>query len=310
MNKPWQAENAISIDKAKLIIEKQFPQLKPVTIQIFGEGWDNTAFLINENYVFRFPRRKVAVPWLAKEAELLPKLIKQMPLKIPNPIFIGEPCELFDWPFSGYEILKGTTADKARLNHDERATNTIVLAEFLKAIHTLPLDNMQQFAAQAEDIERLDLANRLPQTLQMLHTIQTASYFYLITPFINYLNRLKLPPAYDHMRLLHGDMYAKHLLVSDEKKIVAVIDWGDSHISNIGLDLAIVHAFLPIENHAQFRKHYGNIDDHTWEFAFFRAIYSTAALMLYGHDVNDQDLITEAGVSFQLLLESEILNPN
>src|SRR4051794_29331785 len=55
---PWTAENAITDDLARTLIEAQFPQLAPVSIRLLGAGWDNSALLINEEFVFRFPRRQ------------------------------------------------------------------------------------------------------------------------------------------------------------------------------------------------------------------------------------------------------------
>ena len=45
-----------------------------------GAGWDNTAYLVNGEWVFRFPRRTIAVPLLEAEGRVLPKLAPRLPL--------------------------------------------------------------------------------------------------------------------------------------------------------------------------------------------------------------------------------------
>ena len=61
MNRPWSAVRTITDDTARSLIETQFPALAPVWIDLLGIGWDNTAYRVNGEWVFRFPRREVAV---------------------------------------------------------------------------------------------------------------------------------------------------------------------------------------------------------------------------------------------------------
>src|SRR5262245_20040456 len=66
----WRAEIAVQPALAKQLIEAQFPALRPVFARLVGEGWDNTAYLVNEAFIFRFPRRLVAVPLIKTEIYL------------------------------------------------------------------------------------------------------------------------------------------------------------------------------------------------------------------------------------------------
>jgi len=309
MSKPWLPEQVISLLDAQQIIEEQFPELKPVTLKHFGSGWDNTAFLVNHNYIFRFPRREIAVPWLETEIALLPTLASKLPLQIPLPIFIGKPSFKYLWPFLGYKILPGKTAEIAKLTMQQRSQNAIVLAEFLKMLHNIPAENLAKYAAKEDDIQRLELSVRVPKTLEMFDRIIENNYFEDVSRFTHYLKSLTLKQPKFRPCLLHGDLYAKHLLVDSTGKIIGVIDWGDMHIGNSALDLEIVHGFLPVESHQTFRQHYGAIQDDIWELGFIRAIYASALLMVYAHDVQDQDLLVETHTAFEILLQNPIL-PN
>ena len=66
-----------------------------------GAGWDNTAYLVNDTWVFRFPRRSIAVELLRNEAALLPALAPRLPLPIPQPCYLGEPDGRYPWCFAG-----------------------------------------------------------------------------------------------------------------------------------------------------------------------------------------------------------------
>jgi hypothetical protein len=88
--KPWDAEQGVGPQLAIKLVETQFPELAPVSLELFGEGWDNRAYLVNHQFVFRFPRRQIAVNLMAIENSLLPSLVHQLPLPIPSHIYIGK----------------------------------------------------------------------------------------------------------------------------------------------------------------------------------------------------------------------------
>ena len=115
MADPWTAENEVSTELAKSLIETQFPSLAPAEVIPLGAGWDNTAFTVNGDYVFRFPRRAPAKDFLVEEIKALPELAKRVTLPIPTPLYVGEPMEGYPWPFVGYRKLHGRTACQANL---------------------------------------------------------------------------------------------------------------------------------------------------------------------------------------------------
>lgn len=69
----WDAEWEVNEEQARTLIGRQFPQLSSKQVKRLGWGWDNTVFLIGDEYVFRFPRRTIAVGSIRMEGKLLPK---------------------------------------------------------------------------------------------------------------------------------------------------------------------------------------------------------------------------------------------
>ena len=49
-------------------------------VRIVAAGWDNTIVRVDEDWVFRFPRRSIALPGIDREIALLPKLAPQLSL--------------------------------------------------------------------------------------------------------------------------------------------------------------------------------------------------------------------------------------
>ncbi|MCB9539020.1 MAG: phosphotransferase [Myxococcales bacterium] len=100
--------------------------------------------------------------------------------------------------------------------------------------------------------------------------------------------------------VVHGDLYARHVVV-EAGRLVGFIDWGDVHLGDPALDLSIAHALLPPDAHGAFRVAYGDVDRATWARARFRAAHYVSALLHYGWDVDDADLVAEAQVALRHL---------
>ena len=86
---------------------------------------------------------------------------------------------------------------------------------------------------------------------------------------------------------MHGDLYARHLLLDENKQLCGVIDWGDTHKGDPALDLGIAFSLLPKAARSPFRQAYGNIDEASWARARFHALHYALALLLYGREVQD-----------------------
>jgi aminoglycoside phosphotransferase (APT) family kinase protein len=168
MSHAWSAELTVSADLALALIERQFPQLAPARVELLGAGWDNTAFRVNDAFVFRFPRRQVAVPWLECETRLLPTIAARLPLPVPNPVFVGRPAEAYPWPFSGYPMVPGRTACGAALDDEQRTAAAVPLARFLAALHGIPAAEAALHGAGPDTIARLDVGRRVARARDQL----------------------------------------------------------------------------------------------------------------------------------------------
>ena len=103
----WDAELAVTTCQAKKLIESQFPELIPADIKILDYGFDNTVMKVNRDWVFRFPRREIAVRLLETEGELLPLLEESGPnLHIPFPSITRNPLLYINGRFSVIDLWK------------------------------------------------------------------------------------------------------------------------------------------------------------------------------------------------------------
>ncbi|HLM68454.1 MAG TPA: phosphotransferase, partial [Longimicrobium sp.] len=160
MSQPWIAEREVSPELALALVREQFPALAARTIQPFGSGWDNTAYLVDGAALFRFPRKASTVALLERETRVMPHLAGRLPLAVPHPRWTGRPTDRFPWPFAGYPRLAGVTADAAGLSEEERIAAAAPLGAFLAALHAVPVEGLE---LPGDEMGRTAFARRMPE---------------------------------------------------------------------------------------------------------------------------------------------------
>ncbi len=302
MTPPWTADITVSEELARSLIESQFPELAPVRTRLFGAGWDNTAFLVNEEYIFRFPRREAARQFLEAETRLLPALAARLPVAVPVAKYVGQGgSEVCPWPFAGYRMIPGRTACEANLNDVQRAASAEPLGRFLASLHAIPTQEAKQLGAGLDTLGRLDVVRRIPWARERLEQAVARGVVTGPRPLMRILDAA--PPSYwpRNDTLVHGDLYVLHLLVDAENRLTGIIDWGDIHLGDPAVDVAVAHSFLPPSAQATFRSAYGPISDLTWRMARLRALWHTLATVVYAHDIGDSQLEQACGVGLGYL---------
>ncbi len=288
MPRPWEADSEVSMEQAAYLIERQFPELSPLRIEPYGAGWDNMVFLVNGSLVFRFPRRKLAVPLIEHEMRVLREIAPHLTLPIPVPAFLGTSGGAYPYPFAGYAQLPGTTACRAGLTDSGRTQMAVPLAIFLAGLHGIPIDAATLAWAPRDELDRANVAKRGPMARQRLQALEPRLPDTDIPILLKLIDSLTCTSAFNGtLHWVHGDLYARHLLVDSAGWLCGAIDWGDVHLGDPAIDLSIAFSFLPPHARSLFRSAYGVIDGPTWDRARFRALHYGIILIEYGSDVDD-----------------------
>lgn len=301
MNAP--THDALAVGTAGELIARRFPFLAPLGIEPFGSGVDNSAFLVNEEWVFRFPRNAGSARLLERECRILPILAGHLPLPVPVPVYVGEPSDAFPLPFAGYSRISGRTACSVAWTEALRTEAAAPLARFLAALHAVPLDSETRAWAPGDDFRKTYLRERLPHLERSLRAVP-------LLPGVEIQAVLRLaddlastPPLARDSCWLHGDLYARHVLVDDALRPCGIIDWGDVHVGDPALDLSIAYSFLPPGGRECFRAEYGPIDDATRARARFRALFYGAVLRQMGIEQGDTGLQRAGEYALRFALE-------
>lgn len=286
---PWTADLGIDAATARAAIAEQFPHLAGCEVVAFGEGWDNAAFLVGERYVFRFPRRRVAVALIETELRVLPVLARRLPLPVPHPRFSGVPSDAFAWPFAGYERLAGEALVHVRLRDAAYGALAYALGEFLRVLHGIAPEALPPLPG--DEIGRFAHARLLPLLTRRLEELRAAGLIADAAPALVAFELLAPGAPRRQSCVVHGDLYARHVLVDAAQRVSGVIDWGDLHVGDPAIDLSVAFSILPREFRETFARAYGKIDERTWELARYRAIYSSVLLAHYGYKIGDAAIL-------------------
>lgn len=287
---PWHAEREVSTELAAALIREQFPGLG-ARIEPFGSGWDNTAYLVDGDIVFRFPRKQSTVELLEAETRAMPRLGPRLPLAVPVPEWVGRATEAYPWPFAGYRRLAGRTADAAELSEDERRAAAPVLARFLAALHA---SDPAGLGLPGDTIHRTSFDTRMGMLVERLRHLRESGVVDDPSPWLRLFEAGDFPAPASNSRVVHGDLYARHLLVGEDRRIRGVIDWGDVHLGDPGIDLKVMYGFFPPSARDDFRRAYGEIDARTQRMARLRAAFHAVALAWFAHSTGEAGLLRES----------------
>lgn len=295
MTHPWTPEHIVDLETARVLVSEQFPELAPVRVRLLGHGFDNTAYLVNEVAVFRFPRRSVAVACLEAENRSLPRIGPELPVPVPFPEWIGRPDPRFPWPFAGYRRIPGTPLFEMSLDMDARRKLAAPLGRLLATLHRI---DPEAAGVGPDPLDRLSLPRRLPRFRSRLEDLVSFGYPDLaraadamMTQALSHLEGVELgrPTVVGH-----GDLDARHLLADENGTLTGVIDWGDVHAGHRATDLGAVFELVPPDAHADFWNAYGAVDETLEWRARFRALDHATAVLIWALAVGNQPVAREA----------------
>jgi aminoglycoside phosphotransferase (APT) family kinase protein len=274
----WAAEVTVDAALARRLIDEQFPELELRSLELLGEGWDTTVWLVDEAWVFRFPRRSYPVSGLENEIAYLPQLAPLLPLPIPVPTLVGAPSEAFQWPFYGAPFLPGRELADVEPADTARVAFARPLAEFLRALHAVELDAELPI----DPVRRADMTFRVPRTTERLAELESLG-LWSAPPLVDELLEAAsdLPPP-EPTATCHGDLHLRHLLVGDRGEPSAVIDWIDLSRNDPAVDLVLYWSTLPPDGRAEFLQAYGRPTEEQLLRARVLSLFLCGTLAVYG----------------------------
>ncbi len=202
------------------------------------DGEFNDILVVNEELIFRFPRRTENIPAFLREIKLLLKLGPVLPLPVPRPIFDSGPAAELGKVFMGYRLIPGQPLEVETLevleNEDLLQILAQQLAGFLTALHPLapamagldlPVMDMPAWSRTFFEEVRKNLFSYMRDDACQAVADTFETYFDK-----DDLHRYQ--PC-----LVHGDFGGSNILF-DGRGISGVLDFAGACISDPALDIA------------------------------------------------------------------------
>lgn len=206
------------------IIEGEHRGLSIRSAAFLGEGWCSRAYLINDELVFRFPKRPEQWEELGREIRFLAFAEDKLPLAVPQYEHVAPDSQAAPHGYAMYRYLRGHALDVNALTSGKRAAAADTLATFLRALHRLEPDPDLSTLLPRDDERTIatDYCERAER--EIVPKLSTPEARGLRRQFERYLNGREN----FHFRpvVLHADFARDHIL-TEEHTINAVIDFGD-----------------------------------------------------------------------------------
>ncbi len=206
------------------MIQQDFPAFRVSSIKKVGEGDNSKAFLVNENYIFRFPKRKDVKQQVRREISVLPKIRSALDLQIPDFEFISPELH-----YVGYKKIAGVVLTNKIfqcLKKNEQHFLEKTIAEFLYQLHSFSVEALQNCGLETMNLfdeyaENFENAKKLIFSEISKNKREIISR--LFTEYLSDENNFTYAPT-----LVHNDFSKDHILYdSVNKEIAGIIDFGD-----------------------------------------------------------------------------------
>lgn len=205
------------------MIEKEFGLIVQNMI-VLGQGLDSTAYLVNNEYIFKQSKHDEARNNLKREIRVLNYLKGKITLQIPDIEYYSQ-----EYSICGYKEIKGNKLSPDIYNSfsdDENDALAQDIALFLREMHAIPLPDIDGLELHVIDDYRSDYET-LRETVY--DKIPDKSKRYIDDLYKRILNDKRIS-QYDKA-LCHNDLSCNHILIQDNKA-VGIIDFGDAAVTD------------------------------------------------------------------------------
>jgi aminoglycoside phosphotransferase (APT) family kinase protein len=266
----------IGVPLVRRLLAEQYPRAADLPIErVQSTGTVNALFRLGGGSVARLP---LVARWsedIEREWQWLPWLSEGIgSIRIPEPVFKGEPTSWYPFPWAIYRWIDGTPYDDALVRDERRAAEA--LAAFVLELRALELVDHAPPAGR-RPLRELDRETR--------EAIRAADETIDAAAAMSVWDEALEASAWDGQQTwIHGDLLRPNLLVH-EGRLVAVIDFGGVGVGDPATDLMPAWSVFGEEGRRAFRAALGP-DTHAWRRGRGIALHQAALVIPYYPETN------------------------
>jgi len=232
---------APTVEMVRGLVRAQFP-LEATCVQHLAEGGQHWMFLLDHEWVFRFPKVRSDELPLLHEVGFLADVARSLAVGLPEYHLLGVPGGGYPYRFAAYRWLPGVPAWEAQVAPAACGTMAAQLGRTLGILHAYDPDRAGEFSLWC-DMERRAPAHTRLRALKDLAAIPVSLDEQLYQRCLSFLqDESRVPDAYAGAPcVVHGDLQPGHVLVApDTGAVTGVIDWGCLQLADPAMDFALL----------------------------------------------------------------------
>jgi len=219
-------------------IRSEYPDLRIASVEYNGDGQNNDVLVVNDEFIFRFPKYVDALKRLRIETAILTGIQGRVSLPVPAPSFVNIEGRAVGKAFMGYRKLAGAPLGREtfRAIDDDETLQRLAsqLGGFLKELHSVPVGSIGcELPVLDTDDKCVDLYTRIREKLfaYMRPDAREWAERHFET-FLNDKEKFGLV-------LKHGDFGTSNILFDRQQRMICgVIDFGSSGLGDPAYDVA------------------------------------------------------------------------
>lgn len=276
------------------IIKEKNPNLIIRKYDFNIEGQNNDIVIINEDFIFRFPKYSDVIEKLQRETNILNIMKKFITLDIPNPEYNNFDSLGIGYVHSGYKMIKGVSLKQDIFNSIERKDIILKqLATFLKELHNIPLEEINDY--------KPIIIEGYSHWINLFERIQKKLF-----PFMAKEHQCSISDDFNsffeqnfkfNQTIIHGDFGPSNIIFdSNNQRISGIIDFNEVSIGDSAIDFAsLIGPFGYGEDFIKsFEPIYPNIEALLVRARFYASTFALQEA-LFGIEVGDKEAFT-AGI--------------
>ncbi|MCY3885834.1 MAG: aminoglycoside phosphotransferase family protein [Gammaproteobacteria bacterium] len=197
-------------------------ELSIETISRLGTGFDFDTFLVNDEWVFRFPMTTSAADAMYEEHTVLNGL--SLPTAIPDfEHWLDRPFG-YPLPVSAYRLIRGLTLESLEFDSFEWSQLAADLGNTLQSLHVAG-DDRTFFVEFSSDY----LSPEFEELVECDVIGLTANEKSSVNQFVRNCHHYKTKSL---SARIHGDLGVEHIITNGQRQLVGLIDWSNTAYGN------------------------------------------------------------------------------
>jgi aminoglycoside 2''-phosphotransferase len=262
-----------------LTVAAEQPGLTIHSVAFLGEGWNTSAYLVNDELVFRCPRRSEVWTDINLEMKFLSDAGTQLPLRVPRYLDARPTSEAAPHGYALYRYIPGARLTLHAMSAKERSAAAEAVASFLRILHSIEWSALHAVLPHSDErdeaTELLRQAERI--VMPQLTSAQSNALREQIVSYLDASENFGCRPV-----VRHADLCAEHVLVTDHT-VTGVIDFSDVSVGDRDYDFSSLFIDLGVDFVMDVARHYKhpNLDRLKTKLEFF-AIADFVDTILHG----------------------------